>query len=519
MTAPNTRVLTVGRHRVPVVLPSVGDARLRQSMVLLTLQLLGQTSLEFDLSIAQIVIALGTCAVIDVSIALWRARMLVWPASALLTGNGIALIARVPGTRHGDWWSLRGWWVFVLVSIVAMSSKHLVRREGRHIFNPANAGLVLAFLVLGVRTVDPQPLWWGDLDAGLVAAVVLILLGGVFVLRPLGLLPLSLAFAFVFSALVAVLALSGHCMTAPWHVGPVCGASYWWTVAMSPELLVFAIFMITDPRTTPAARAARVVFGASVAAVAALLVAPQRSEFATKVAVLASLTIVCAAMPLVRGLAGCLPTFSARLRRGRHVAVGLCGVMVVVAVPLSGTAARPASFVPREPTVAEADRPVLPAGFPTVALDPSVGRHAPWYTIGSAERRALDIVDDLRLLDDAIRVGDRRKASSVATDQREEEAMEAIERGEGRGQREVARHEVTSVVATMVRAPRSRQPSPEVGFLVTGTRTVDVLDGASTPPVLIDSRIEPFQELLRLRPNPTIAYGRYLIVGPGEAWD
>ena len=31
----------------------------------------------------------------------------------MLTGNGVAFVLRVPGTVHGDWWSLRGWWIFV----------------------------------------------------------------------------------------------------------------------------------------------------------------------------------------------------------------------------------------------------------------------------------------------------------------------------------------------------------------------------------------------------------------------
>ena len=47
------------------------------------------------------------------AIAFRKQRVLLWPASALLTGNGVAFVLRVPGTAHGDWWSLRGWWIFV----------------------------------------------------------------------------------------------------------------------------------------------------------------------------------------------------------------------------------------------------------------------------------------------------------------------------------------------------------------------------------------------------------------------
>ena len=42
------------------------------------------------------------------AITFWRQGMLVWPASALLTGNGVAFILRASGTQHGDWWSLNG---------------------------------------------------------------------------------------------------------------------------------------------------------------------------------------------------------------------------------------------------------------------------------------------------------------------------------------------------------------------------------------------------------------------------
>ena len=73
----------------------------------------------------------------------------MWPASALLTGNGVAFVLRVPGTEHGDWWSLRGWWIFVGTAAVSLLSKYVFKWRGEHVFNPSNIGLVLCFLVLG----------------------------------------------------------------------------------------------------------------------------------------------------------------------------------------------------------------------------------------------------------------------------------------------------------------------------------------------------------------------------------
>jgi Na+-translocating ferredoxin:NAD+ oxidoreductase RnfD subunit len=54
----------------------------------------------------------------------------------------------------------------------------------------------------------------------------------------------------------------------------------------SPEILVFLFFMITDPRTTPRGQKERAAYGMSVGLLAALLIAPMQTEYATKVAVL-----------------------------------------------------------------------------------------------------------------------------------------------------------------------------------------------------------------------------------------
>ena len=139
----------------PVLLPKLRDPRLHLAGVIVTLQVLGQTAFDFDLSIAQILVALGTCAVLEVSIAFRRQRVIMWPASALLTGNGVAFVLRVPGTEHGDWWSLNGWWIFAGTAAVALLSKHLIVHRGRHVFNPSNFGLVLCFLAARPRAGRP----------------------------------------------------------------------------------------------------------------------------------------------------------------------------------------------------------------------------------------------------------------------------------------------------------------------------------------------------------------------------
>src|SRR6185312_5278657 len=257
-------VLTIRGTQYPVLLPKFRDPRLHLAAVIITLQVLGQTAFGFSLSIAQILVAIGTCALLEVGIAFFRQHVVLWPASALLTGNGVAFILRVPGTPHGDWWSLHGAWIFAATAAVSLLSKHLIRWRGRHIFNPSNIGLVLCFLILGRGRAEPLDFWWGPMSAWLVVALAVILAGGFTILSRLSLLRVALSFWVTFAAGIGALALAGHQMFARWHLGPVEGFYFWWVLVTSPEVLVFLFFMITDPRTAPKGPRARVVYAVSI---------------------------------------------------------------------------------------------------------------------------------------------------------------------------------------------------------------------------------------------------------------
>ena len=70
-------------------------------------------------------------------------------------------------------------------------------------------------------------------------------------------------------------------------------------IVTSPEVLIFLFFMITDPKTVPRGRVSHVVFCFLVAACSLLLMAPQSSEFWTKVGLLGGLTVMCVLRPLL----------------------------------------------------------------------------------------------------------------------------------------------------------------------------------------------------------------------------
>ena len=158
----------------PVVLPKLRDPRLHLAATITSLQVLGQVAFDFRLSIAQILVCLVTCAVIEVTIVMRKQHVLMWPASALLTGNGVAFVLRVPGTVHGDWWSMNGWWIFAGTAAGALLSKYVIAWRGQHVFNPSNIGLVVCFLALGRARVEPLDFWWGPMSWWMVLALAII---------------------------------------------------------------------------------------------------------------------------------------------------------------------------------------------------------------------------------------------------------------------------------------------------------------------------------------------------------
>jgi hypothetical protein len=486
------RTLRVGGTVYPVRLPSPRDPRLHLAATITSIQVLGQAFLGWELSIAQILVCLLTCAVLEVAIVMREQRVLAWPASALLTGNGVALVLRVNGTEHGDWWSMHGWYVFAATSALALLSKHVIRYAGRPVVNPSNLGLVVVFVVLGTDLVNPLDFWWGPLSASMVAVYAVLAAGAVVVTRRLGLLPMSLAFWAVFASCLGLLAYSGHCFTARWSVQPVCGADFWWVVVTSPEVLVFMLFMITDPMTSPRERGPRVVFGASVGLASALLLAPMQTEFGAKVAVLAGLVLVCALRPPLAwvrarcpAVAGAAPHASSRTGpfgvRPRHLGVTTAAVAVALpALLLLGTPARepaqPVGAATVDPAVVEGRPDVdLPAdAVPPVRVSGEVRSVIGDRAGRDADQMARHLVADLLIEADALRRDDADLAATALAGPRLAAARAAVTAGDARP----ATVDCDEMVVVMVRDPEDPQSIPRFGIHATGTRTIA---GRTTP--------------------------------------
>lgn len=346
------REATVFGKRVKVLLPKRNDPRIKLFAIILAIQTTGQLGLNFKVSVAQILVTMGTCLCLELGVFYFRDGIIAWPASALQTGNSIALLLRTSGTVHGDWWSLNGIQYFIAAAVIGLGAKYLIRPGGKHVFNPANVGIVWVFIVFGVRFVFPQYLWWGPLNVPVTSALLIILAGAVWLLRPpVGMLPMATAFLATFYVLVGIFAAVGRSFIASWHQGPIHGFDYWLFIALSPEVFVFAFFMMSDPRTAPRSHRARIIYGVAVGIVSALLLFPQTTEFGVKLGILSGLTFICALVPLINRIGTWLETprdqrapyplefhdWPARLRRGMTSPMVIAAAVIAISAPMITT--------------------------------------------------------------------------------------------------------------------------------------------------------------------------------------
>jgi Na+-transporting NADH:ubiquinone oxidoreductase subunit NqrB len=216
------------------------DPRPYQVAVLSGLLLYGYFVLHLDVSLAQVVVTLGFGLLAQAAWTRLTRLPRFDPASALISSLSLCLLLRTNSLA-----------VAALAPALAVSSKFVLRWHGKHVFNPSNLALV-ALLMLPVGAwVSPGQ--WGSLAT---FAFLLACAGGLVVHRALR-SDVTYAFLGMYALLLVWRTLSlGDPWTIPLHQ------------MQSGALILFAFFMISDPRTTPDSRVGRVLFGAGVAALA-----------------------------------------------------------------------------------------------------------------------------------------------------------------------------------------------------------------------------------------------------------
>jgi Na+-translocating ferredoxin:NAD+ oxidoreductase RnfD subunit len=189
---------------------------------------------------------LAIASAIAIEVVLSRLLRGAWPhlASAYITGISVGILIRSPL-----------YWPFALCSLLAITSKYVLRYRGRHLFNPSNFG-ICAMLFLAPYAVAHLSIQWGN---NLWPMLVIWILGSLIIMRLKRLhICATYVAGFLFFAFLRTW-FTGDSFLA--EVAPITGPMY--------QLFVF--FMITDPKTTVASKRGQAVVAFTVAFVEFLM--------------------------------------------------------------------------------------------------------------------------------------------------------------------------------------------------------------------------------------------------------
>ena len=168
---------------------------------------------------------------------LFSSKVLVSLRSALITSLGLCLLLRSNSPK-----------TMAIAGCLAIASKFIFRYHHKHFFNPANFGIIAALTITDDAWISPGQWgtdWW---------YILLFLgLGGV-VLKQVGRWDTSIAFLLSYGGLEAVRNLW---LGWSWDV--------WQHQFMSGSLLLFALFMLTDPRSIPNSQKGRWIWSIAIA--------------------------------------------------------------------------------------------------------------------------------------------------------------------------------------------------------------------------------------------------------------
>ena len=160
--------------------------------------------------------------------------------SALITGLGLSLLMKANDP-----------WLFLFAALLAIGMKFLTKVNGKHLWNPANFGIVAAAFLSGDAWISPGQ--WGS------SALIIFIVGtaGLAVLSNIKRLETGLAFLITFAALEYIRTVLYLGWEHDVFLLKLTNGSLW----------LFSFFMITDPMTTPNHRKLRIGWAMIVGAI------------------------------------------------------------------------------------------------------------------------------------------------------------------------------------------------------------------------------------------------------------
>ncbi len=245
------------------------DPRIYQIMTLSGVLAFGWFARAFEIEPVQFAAVVIACCAVQ-----WLGSFLIAVRpdfrSALITSLSLTLLLRADTV-----------WPLIAASAIAIGSKFALRLGDKHIFNPANIGIVAMILMTDAAWTTPgqwgTAVWFAALLAG----------AGMFVTYRAARFDTPLIFLGTFAALMIARAL--------WLGDPLAIPLL---RLQNGALILFAFFMISDPKTTPDGALARAVFAVGTAAIAFVF----NFNFFNTDGIFYALAIMCVLRPLLEFL-------------------------------------------------------------------------------------------------------------------------------------------------------------------------------------------------------------------------
>ena len=188
-----------------------------------------------------LVAAIVVCAILDLAIKKFVLKRSFsfpasFPSSALITGIIIGSIAPIDAPLA----------VIFSASVVAIAAKHMIKLKGRHIFNPATLGLLVALSVFRLGDI-----WWAASGFNILGLPLTILL--IFPNWKAGKLKVSIPFLITMAVLYGATGFASISLSQAGILAFLAGLPFY-----------FACIMISEPKTSPYATKEQVIFGIAV---------------------------------------------------------------------------------------------------------------------------------------------------------------------------------------------------------------------------------------------------------------
>jgi Na+-translocating ferredoxin:NAD+ oxidoreductase RnfD subunit len=239
-----THTLYLAGVGIPIVLVKWSDARWAQIICLGSFNILGQTVVDFRVTQWQVVSGLLAAIITEMAFMYRQDRVVVFPASALISGLGIGFLFR-SDTQY----------LHAACGFLSIASKYVIKIEGKHLYNPTNFGICLLLLLF------PDNAWitagqWGTAFVFVLAFAN----AGLFVGYKVRRFHVCVAW---FGTLAALVYLQAAFTDLP--------ADTAYDRIFNGALVIYTFFMITDPKTSPNTWLGRVMYASGTAVLTFIL--------------------------------------------------------------------------------------------------------------------------------------------------------------------------------------------------------------------------------------------------------